>query len=134
MIKLLSLSLSLSLLLSCEGKFDYKTIDQDKHHQLTQYVLGSDDIPLFSDLKQLDQESTNFDTISGNIVISSYIGNIKLSEVKYFYLGALPQLGWKLDSEEGNNFSYKRNNDILKISLKQNDNKLLVKFFISSSI
>ena len=131
-IQLLSVSF---LLFACEGKFEYQTGDQAKQNeQLDQYVLGSDSIPIFSGLKYLKDQSTNFDTVTGNIVISSYRGNVKLEEVKYFYLGALPQLGWSLDYEEGDNLSYKRNNDKLEISLKQNGKKLFVKFFISSSI
>ena len=129
----------LILLNACSGKFDYRTLGsgQGESESLIsdeQYVSGSSDIPLFSGLKIIDDQSANFDTVSGNIVISTYSSDARLSEVKYFYLGALPQLGWQLDSESGDNISYKRNSDLLEISFKKQQNKLLVKFFISSSI
>lgn len=102
-----------------------------------QYVAGSDDIPLFLGLKQVDDDNANFDSTSGSITISSYASeDVSVEKVKNFYLGTLPQLGWKLNrtKKDPNKLSYVRTDETLEISFEQQDNKLLVKFFISSSL
>jgi hypothetical protein len=103
-------------------------------NQITLYVLGSEDIPLFNGLELLDEDSTSFDTMSGNIVISSYFGELNLGQVANFYSQTLPQLGWELIKDSGDKITYKRDSDKLEISLNQKDEKLNVRFFISSSL
>lgn len=101
--------------------------DQDDN----QYVAGSDDVPLFAGLVALDEEDTSFDTMSGNIAISTYVGNFTEQQIKDFYDKSLPQMGWKMINGKGKLF-YKRDNDRLEISFKVKKNQLHVKFFISS--
>ena len=96
------------------------------------YVLGSDDIPLFSGLEFIADDSTSFDTMSGNIVVSDYLGEVKSKKVEKFYAKTLPQLGWKLISKQDDKVLYKRDVDKLEITFKQNGESLNVRFFISS--
>ncbi|MCE3254688.1 MAG: hypothetical protein K0R25_182 [Rickettsiaceae bacterium] len=99
-----------------------------------QYVFGTDDIPLFEGLNLVEEESSNFDTVAGNILISKYSGNCKLRSVKKFYLGTLPQLGWKLSEKESDKITFNREEDNLEIRFDDNKDKLGVRFFISSAI
>ncbi|MES2676862.1 MAG: hypothetical protein V4612_00910 [Pseudomonadota bacterium] len=99
-----------------------------------QYVMGTDDVPLFSGLELIGEDSSSFDTMLGNIVISKYIGDTKLKFVKDFYLAALPQLGWKLIDDQSDQISFKREDDKLEIRFSYASKGLYVRFFISSVI
>ncbi len=124
-------------LFSCVIKLNKHAIETPKTTDIEQeieneYVYGTDDIPLFKGLVQLKDETTDFDTVSGNIVISVYEGAAKLNEVKSFYIKTLPQLGFELTSNKPNQISYKRNKDNLEISFVKHKNRLNVKFSLSS--
>jgi hypothetical protein len=97
-----------------------------------EYVLGSDDIPLFPGLQLMEDDSSSFDSPVGSIVISKYLGDFRLRSVKSFYLEALPQLGWKLVSNESEIISFIREDDKLEIRLNYASKGLYVRFFISS--
>jgi len=137
------LSLSLN---SCIEKLsstqtpEFKVLDEElnvKKKEKQEYVAGSNDIPLFKDLKQIDDDNANFDTMAGSITISSYLGkNSDLEKIVNFYFDSLPQLGWNLKSNSKNNMklSYKRADENLEISFERKKDNLLVKFFISSSM
>jgi hypothetical protein len=96
-----------------------------------QYVVGAADIPLYQGLNFIAEESSNFDTISGNIVSSKYIGDVKAKDVQNFYLKTLPQLGWKVDEKSIEKLMLKRNNDSLEIDFEYGSKGLYIKFFIS---
>ncbi len=126
------------LISSCSTKVEYQeNSDVAQIRDSSGYVFGADDIPLFLGLEMIEEESTNFDTISGNIAISSYFSNSSLEEVKDFYLVTLPQIGFKLKDSIGKDVEhalfYKRNSDSLEISFRKDDDELLVKFLISSN-
>ena len=97
-----------------------------------QYVMGTDDIPLFFGLELVEDDSSSFDTMLGNIVTSKYLGDVKLKSVKEFYLEALPQLGWKLVDNKDDQISFKREDDKLEIRFRYASKGLYVRFFISS--
>lgn len=130
----LFLLLNIFLLSSCTNNkvVDLITSKNEQNNSEAQYVLGSEDIPLYTGLILLDEDSTNFDTMTGNIVISEYKGNVKSASIKDFYHSALPQLGWKLSKNKTDKVVYKRGDDKLEISFKKNGKDLNVKFFISS--
>lgn len=120
---------------------EFKVLDEElnvKKKEKQEYVTGSNDIPLFKGLKQIDDNNANFDTMVGSITISSYLGkNSDLEKIANFYQGSLPQLGWKLENNSKDNMklSYKRIDENLEISFeRKNKDELLVKFFISSSM
>ncbi|MFT6332019.1 MAG: hypothetical protein ACJAW3_000342 [Lentimonas sp.] len=104
-----------------------------------EYVMGTDDIPLFSGLEIVEEDSSSFDTMLGNIVISKYFGVVKGSSVKKFYLDALPQLGWNVIDEKGSKVSFIREKNKLEIRFKknysdQNIGGVYVRFFISTAL
>lgn len=101
--------------------------------------MGTDDIPLFSGLEIVEEDSSSFDTMLGNIVISKYFGVVKGSSVKKFYLDALPQLGWNVIDEKGSKVSFIREKNKLEIRFKknysdQNIGGVYVRFFISTAL
>lgn len=114
-----------TLIASCLGKIEPKT--------KWQYIAGSNEIPLFNGLEIIKDETTNFDSPSGNISFSSYKGYVQLTKVENFYNQALNQLGWKLISKKDNNFFYQRSNDKLEINFKKQSNGLLYVNFLTSS-
>ena len=97
-----------------------------------QYVMGADDIPLFFGLELVEDDSSSFDTMLGNIVIAKYWGDIELKSVREFYLEALPQLGWVLIDDKEDQISFKREDDKLEIRFRYSSKGLYVRFFISS--
>jgi len=141
--KILAIFLSSILLISCVSKVDYQeNTDINPEEKYSGYVAGTQDIPLFLDLEIIEEESTNFDTLSGNINIASYVGEANLEEVKDFYMITLPQIGFKLRKDKHRKLendgvehllSYKRNGSRLEISFKKIKKELLVKFLISSN-
>ena len=93
--------------------------------------MGSDDIPLFNGLKLIEEESSTFDSTTGNIVISTYVNNSTNKAVTDFYKKTLPQLGWKISTITNNTILFVRDGDRLEITT---DNiKLTMHFFISST-
>ncbi len=122
-----------ALLFSCIVSFNNKVINKDKSESdAAEYVSGTEDVPLLPGLIQLKDDVTNFDTASGNIVISTYSGKMSAGKVKEFYLETMPQLGWILISSSKDKLSYKRKNDSLEIFITKEKTVLTVKFFISS--
>jgi hypothetical protein len=117
---------------SCATKDSIKSNLENLNFKDQKYVLGSTDIPLFDGLTLMDEDSTSFDTMSGDIVISKYVGDFKLKLVKNFYLTTLPQLGWRLVDKKSDKISFKREKDKLEIKFDYASNGLYVRFFISS--
>jgi hypothetical protein len=117
---------------SCSSKSLTKIISENLSSQNKKYVLGSSDIPLFDGLELLEEDSTSFDTMSGDIVISKYVGDLKLQLIKDFYLETLPQLGWRLVDKKSDKISFKREKDKLEIKFDYASKGLYVRFFISS--
>ena len=107
-------------------------LDSTNLSQEKPYVQGSDDIPLFARLELIEEDSSNFDTVLGNIVISKYISDSSPKLIKDFYLQTLPQLGWKLVDNKKDKVSFKRERDKLEIKLIHVEKNLYVWFFISS--
>ena len=99
-------------------------------YQAKQYVFGTDDIPLFDGLKLTEDESSNFDTMAGNIVISKYTTASDAKLIKGFYAKTLPQLGWVFSESVGNKMLFIREKDRLEISIESVNKTLFVRFFI----
>jgi len=124
--------LSALIISSCNSKELTKMISETLTSKDKQYVLGSSDVPLLDGLELIEEDSTSFDTMSGDIVISKYSGDFKLKLVKDFYLTALPQLGWRLVDTKSKKISFKREKDKLEIKFDYASKGLYVRFFISS--
>ncbi len=133
--------ITLFFLSACNTMVDYSSINSDLNTtNNTEYVFGTDYLPLYKDFQIIEEESTNFDTISGNIAISSYYSEEKLLKVKKFYLSIIPQLGFSLKgnivNDSAHSLLYFRNKDKIEIYFQKsesNSSDLLVKFLISSN-
>jgi hypothetical protein len=100
----------------------------------TDFVQGSEDIPLLNGLEKMFDESLGFDSPSGSIMSSSYESNMPLENIKKFYGKTLPQMGWNLKKIEPSKLSFEREKENLEIELIKQNEKNIVKFFISSSL
>ncbi len=98
-----------------------------------QFVQGSEDIPLFHDMKKISDDSLGFDSQSGSVTSSTYQTEASEKEVRSFYVATLPQMGWKIVKDSKNKIEMKREKHHLEIEFLQEDKKRLVKFFISSA-
>ena len=104
--------LSILAIFACSSQESAKNISENSNiNQEKQFVLGTNDVPLFTGLEFVEEDSANFDTMLGNIVISKYVGDFKLKPVKDFYLQTLPQLGWILVDNKDDKISFKREKD-----------------------
>ncbi len=100
----------------------------------TDFVQGSEDIPLLNGMEKMFDEGLGFDSSSGSIMSSSYKAEIPLENVKKFYSKTLPQMGWALKKSEPLKLSFEREKENLEIELIKQNEKNIVKFFISSSL
>jgi hypothetical protein len=104
-------------------------IDQEK-----QYVLGTEDIPLFDGLELIEDEGSDFDTMTGNIIITNYSSQSSEESIKFFYHNTLPQLGWQLSKSTYKKMSFIREKDRLEISIKSINKNSFISFFILNQI
>lgn len=99
----------------------------------TEFVEGSQDIPLAQGLTKIGENAFSFDSTSGNIISISYKSTKDLEEIKDFYLKTLPQIGWQEvkynKATSINSIDFKRNNEKLEIEFISEEKKNLVKFF-----
>lgn len=102
----------------------------------TEFVTGSEDIPVLEGLSQTEDESFNlgFDSESGSIASSSYLSKIPEIEIRNFYLKTLPQMGWVLLTQNQEHLIFKRENKTVDIGFLNKDGEDLVQFFISSEL
>ncbi len=98
------------------------------------FVQGSEDIPLLLAMEKMFDEGLGFDSSAGSIMSSSYETKISLEKVRNFYAKTLPQMGWKLAKKDKKKSVFKRENDKLEIEFGVQNNKNVVKFFISSAL
>lgn len=100
-----------------------------------EYVYGTTEIPLISGLKIIEEESTSYDATDGTITVAAYSGKVTLEDLKKFYLGTMPQLGYKIQSDNGDNMVFNRKDDVVDITIYKNSSNsedVMVKFIISS--
>ncbi|MBM5782424.1 MAG: hypothetical protein FJ368_03270 [Pelagibacterales bacterium] len=110
--------------------------DNQEQQTKTEFVTGSEDVPLFQGLVQSENDDLNlgFDSGSGTISSSSYNSKFSGGEVKNFYIKTLPQMGWFLLNKSNENLVFKRENKTVTISFLNKDGQELVRFFISSEL
>jgi hypothetical protein len=100
----------------------------------TEFVQGSEDVPLLVEMEKIFDESLGFDSPEGSIMTSSYESKIDLKDVRDFYSKTLPQMGWSQVEATHNKLIFTRENDRLEIDLSIENEQNLVKFFISSDL
>jgi hypothetical protein len=96
----------------------------------TEFVEGSDDVPLFSSLKKFDEEDVDFDSASGSISSLIYESSDNLEQVRNFYLKTMPQMGWRIHQNGKKKIVFYRQKQKLEIELINENGKNLAKFFI----
>lgn len=83
------------------------------------FLNGIDDIPLFKEMRNIDDSLILFDKIDGRYVSTEIRGNYESIEVLNFYDKILPNLGWeKIDT-----LKYRRSDEILEIIPQKIDNE-----------
>ena len=106
-----------------------KTTKQPKFTNSNQYVAGTEDIPLFPSLKEVD--TTSFDSKEGGIIISSYHGMGNIDSIREFYLSSLPQLGWRRLKQNNDSINFARKSQILDLTFNKGiSGEVSVKFII----
>ncbi len=106
-IKLQTLTLIFSLLFTQSGQ------------GAQSFLNGIEDIPLFKEMRNIDNSLILFDKIDGRYVSTEIRGDYESKEVLNFYDKILPNLGWeKIDS-----LKYQRSSEILEIIPQKLDNE-----------
>ena len=135
--KILAAFVAVSFLFSCniftkshqeEGEKSVIINDKKSHN----FVVGSDDIPLYSGLNLIEEKTTNFDSLNGNIAFSEYLANSSQKIIQKFYLKTLPHLGWQLRKNSTNNDIFARERQTLQIDYELRGDLLFVQFSLSS--
>lgn len=130
--KILLIIMLLGFSFSCA--LTLKTLDKNKTYKTSEeFVQGSEDIPLLTNMKQATDDDIGFDSNSGSIINSSYETQVGFSEIKDFYANTLPAMGWKMiKSDDKNKIEFVRDKEKLEINFKEQKNNNLVSFFIVS--
>jgi hypothetical protein len=89
------------------------------------FLVEFEDLPLAPGLSELPG-GTLFESATGRIVEATAQGDIAGQRVLAFYAETLPQLGWEKVSES----SYRRDNELLRISVDGGHHPLTVHFSV----
>ena len=60
-----------------------------------QFVYGLDDIPIFKDMRSIEDTYILFDKVEGRYLYSEIKGEYEVLEIQEYYKKVLPNLGWK---------------------------------------
>ncbi len=128
------------LLFSCafdEAQKTDKPQTSNEELSATEFVKGSEDIPLIDGLEQIDNDALNFDSDAGSIATTDYKSLIDLEAVQNFYLKTLPQMGWKLIKNDQKHSKFVRESEKIEIEFIQAEEEGyddVVRFFLSSVV
>ena len=92
-----------------------------------QFVYGLDDIPIFKDMRSIEDTYILFDKVEGRYLYSEIKGEYEVLEIQGYYKKVLPNLGWK--SLKKNSFA--RGSEILEIQYLIENGETKVVFTIS---
>ncbi len=92
-----------------------------------EFVYGLGDVPIFKDMRSIEDSYILFDKVDGRYLYSETKGKYEILEIQDFYTKVLPNLGWK--SYEKNSFV--RANEILEIQYLVDNEETKVVFIIS---
>ena len=130
--KILALILLSFAVFSCSDFFSGKVDNEMQSSE--DFVQGSEDIPLILGMEKIADDSIGFDSSSGSIISSSYTTKIDLKKVRNFYIKTLPDMGWKLVQNGETRVIFKREKENLEIEFSKQNEKKVVRFFISSAV
>ena len=92
-----------------------------------QFVSGLGDIPIFKDMRSIEDTYILFDKVEGRYLYSEIKGEYEVLEIQKYYKKVLPNLGWK--SLQKNSFA--RGSEILEIQYLIENEETKVVFTIS---
>ena len=92
-----------------------------------QFVSGLGDIPIFKDMRSIEDTYILFDKVEGRYLYSEIKGEYEVLEIQKYYKKVLPNLGWK--SLKKNSFA--RGSETLEIQYLIENGETKVVFTIS---
>lgn len=92
----------------------------------TRFLTGSEDVPLMEGLAEVADTRVVFDTPGGRIVGVDTRGDVDLERVRDYYVESLPALGWTRDASGGDALTWRRDTEILEITVGQGADGLTV--------
>ncbi|MEE8515714.1 MAG: hypothetical protein V3T02_03655 [Alphaproteobacteria bacterium] len=91
------------------------------------FLTAIADMPLMPGLKEDSSAGVSFDKPQGRIVEASARGRISPAKLRAFYDATLPELGWRVQGDG----RYRREGEVLRISIQTSGAVLLVRFSLS---
>jgi hypothetical protein len=88
------------------------------------YLAAVTDLPLMPGLAEVPEAGVVFDQPSGRIVEAYAQGAVSRAAVAAFYLGTLPNLGWRAKAEA----LFQREGEELRLEISGDDGALVVRF------
>lgn len=116
------------------NSFTQKEEDNDDVIASEEFAQGSEDVPLLIGMEKISEETLGFDSSSGSIVSSSYLSTIQEKNVREYYLKTLPTMGWKIVKNLKEKIVLVRDKENLEIEFAKENDKDVVRFFISSAL
>ncbi|MCF4167446.1 hypothetical protein L2U69_17495 [Zavarzinia compransoris] len=92
----------------------------------TRFLTGSEDVPLMEGLSEVADTRVVFDTPGGRIVGVDTRGEVDVETVRHYYLESLPALGWTRDGSGGDALTWRRDTEILEITVGEGADGLVV--------
>ena len=92
-----------------------------------EFVYGLGDVPIFKDMKSIEDSYILFDKVDGRYLYWEIKGEYEVLEIKEYYKKVLPNLGWKLYEKN----SFLRGDEILEIQYYNDNVETKVVFTIS---
>lgn len=90
------------------------------------FIYGLDDIPVYKNMRYVENSNVLFDKIDGRFVSSEMVGKYEIKEIKIFYNSVLPNLGWKKVKEN----VFERGTEFLEIKLESSGSLSSAQFSI----
>jgi hypothetical protein len=91
------------------------------------YSMVIEDLPLMPGMVEKADEAVVFDDPSGRIVETSAETSAAPTEIKKFYAGTLPPLGWQPSSSSG----FIREDEKLNLDIEKKNGKTTVRFTLT---
>ena len=88
------------------------------------FMAGVADLPLMPGLAEVPDAGVVFDKPAGRIVEAYAEGAVSRAAVTAFYLGTLPNLGWRAKAEA----LFQREGELLRLGFLGDDGALVVRF------
>ncbi len=92
-----------------------------------QFVYGLGDVPIFKDMRSIEDSYILFDKVDGRYLYSEIMGEYEVLEIQSYYKKVLPNLGWKLYKKN----TFVRGEEILEIQYNKDNVETKVIFTIS---